>query len=122
MPSSRIANDLSDGGFDPEVHLKIAQESLRHMQDTVRGLPEIEKEYDEALRALKDAPAGPVKDRMTKLAEDMKELKAELEGAPGKITELEADIVMLRKYIAAGKEKGSQKNFDLHKANGGREI
>ncbi|KAI4174977.1 MAG: hypothetical protein LQ343_002004 [Gyalolechia ehrenbergii] len=137
MAPSRIAHDLNDGGFDSEVHLNIAQESLRHLQDAVRGLPEIEKEYEEALRALKDAPAGPVKDRMTKLAEDMKELKDALEGAPGKITELEADvsggdidsirrktngidlsiqIVMLRKYITAGKGKGHREGANVEEA------
>ncbi|KAI4185839.1 MAG: hypothetical protein L6R41_003886, partial [Letrouitia leprolyta] len=91
MPSSHNTYNINDNGFDPNVHLKIAQESLRHLQDIMRRIPFTEKEYNEALRALKDAPAGTVKDRMAKLAEDMKALKKELEGAPAKITELKAD-------------------------------
>ncbi|KAL8932454.1 MAG: hypothetical protein Q9211_006308 [Gyalolechia sp. 1 TL-2023] len=140
MVSSRIAKDLNATGFDSEVHLNIAQESLRHLHDTVRGLPEIEKEYEAALQALKDAPTGQVKDRMTKLAENMRELKEELKGAPGKITELEADvsggdagptlwktnginlstqIVMLKKYIAAGKD---HEDSNMQKAKNAGEI
>ena len=91
MPS-RIAHDLNNGGFDPKVHLSIAEESLHHLQHSIHGLPEIEEEYEQALRAFKDAPAGPVKERVKKLVDDMKELKEELEGAPAKIEELESDV------------------------------
>lgn len=92
METSRIANDLSNGGFDPEIQLAIAQETLRHLRDSVKDLPEIEREYADAVRGLANANSVIVKERLGKLAEEMKELKAELELAPHRIKEVENDV------------------------------
>ncbi|KAL8825275.1 MAG: hypothetical protein Q9170_007855 [Blastenia crenularia] len=109
MAPSRIAHDLKDSGFDPNIQLSIAQESLRHLNESVRGLPEIEKEYQKAILSLKDVPGGLVKERMGKLAENMKDLHEELKGAPGKIEELKSDIAMLKECInTKGDQEGSK--------------
>ncbi len=92
METSRIANDLSNDGFDPEIQLSIAQETLRHLHDSVKDLPEIEREYADAVRGLANANSVIVKERLGKLAEEMKELKRELELAPDRIKEVENDV------------------------------
>lgn len=89
---SRIANDLSNDGFDPEVHLTIAQETLRHLRDSLNDLPEIEREYTEALRGLSKSDSAMVNERMGKLAEEMKLLKEELRLAPDRVEEVENDV------------------------------
>ncbi|KAL8717443.1 MAG: hypothetical protein Q9225_005309 [Loekoesia sp. 1 TL-2023] len=121
---SRIAHDLNDGGFDPKVHLAIAQEGLRHLRDSIRGLPEIEQEYEEAVRALKDAPTEAMKERMKVLASDMSELKEEMEEMPARIKALESDIAMLKKLMAAGKHKGDGQGSKTQEAkiNGGNDA
>lgn len=92
LETSRIANDLRNDGFDPEVHLAIAQETVRHLRDSVKDLPEIEREYADAVRGLANANSMIVKERLGKLAEEMKELKEELELAPYRIKEVENDV------------------------------
>lgn len=92
MKTSRIANDLRNDGFDPEIQLAIAQETLRHLQDSVKDLPEIEREYADAVRGLANVNSAIVKERLGKLAEEMEELKEEVELAPNRIKEVENDV------------------------------
>ncbi|KAL8759585.1 MAG: hypothetical protein Q9184_003568 [Pyrenodesmia sp. 2 TL-2023] len=109
LKTSRIANDLRNDGFDPEVQLAIAQETLRHLRDSVKDLPEIEREYADAVRGLGNANLMIVKERLGKLAEEMKELKEELELAPDRIKEVENDIAMLKEYTTHSKQNGHRK-------------
>ncbi|KAI4182931.1 MAG: hypothetical protein LQ346_006445 [Caloplaca aetnensis] len=121
METSRIANDLSNGGFDPEIQLAIAQETLRHLRDSVKDLPEIEREYADAVRGLANANSVIVKERLGKLAEEMKELKAELELAPHRIKEVENDIAMLKGYLPHSKQYARRKGSIVEGKAGGKE-
>ncbi|KAL9010434.1 MAG: hypothetical protein Q9173_004630 [Seirophora scorigena] len=98
--TTRIARDLLSDGFDPAIHLDIARDGLRHLQQSLKDLPEIEAEYAEALRALQQTDSSLVKERMGALAGEIKQLKDELEGAPGRIEALSNDIDLLKRLMA----------------------
>ncbi|KAI4095009.1 MAG: hypothetical protein LQ344_001856 [Seirophora lacunosa] len=98
--TTRIARDLLSDGFDPAIHLDIARDGLRHLQQSLKDLPEIEAEYAEALRALQQTDSSLVKERMGALAKEMKELRDELEGAPRRIEALSNDIELLKRLMA----------------------
>ncbi|KAL8899781.1 MAG: hypothetical protein Q9207_006026 [Kuettlingeria erythrocarpa] len=121
IETSRIANDLSNDGFDPEIQLAIALETLRHLRDSVKDLPEIEREYVDAVRGLANASSVIVKERLGKLAEEMKELKGELELAPDRIKEVESDILMLKEHILHSKQNGHRKGSIVEGKAGGKE-
>ncbi|KAL8954655.1 MAG: hypothetical protein Q9193_007153 [Seirophora villosa] len=98
--TTRITRDLLSDGFDPAIHLDIARDGLRHLQQSLKDLPEIEAEYAEALRALQQTDSSLVKERMGALAKEMKQLRDELEGAPGRIEALSNDIELLKGLMA----------------------
>lgn len=94
METTRIAHDLSNNGFDRVIQLAIAQESLRQLQESLKDLPEIETEYMEAIRGLQQSDSSILKERMRKLAEEMMELRREMESAPGGIEKLKNDACL----------------------------
>ncbi|KAI4124170.1 MAG: hypothetical protein LQ338_004945 [Usnochroma carphineum] len=106
METTRIAHDLAKDGFDPKIHLDIAQEGLRHLQESLKDLPDIEAEYAEAVRGFQQSGSSIFRERMGNLAEEMKELRQEMEGAPSRIEGLKNDITMLKMLIAQAKGDG----------------
>lgn len=97
MGTTRITRDLVNDGFDPAIHLAIAQDGLRHLRQSLQELPKIEAEYAETLRAPQQTDSSLVKETMGVLAAKMKKLWDELEGAPGRIEALGKDVnVMIR--------------------------
>ncbi|KAL8645271.1 MAG: hypothetical protein Q9210_006800 [Variospora velana] len=98
--TTRITRDLVNDGFDPAIHLDIAQDGLRHLRQSLQELPEIEAEYAEALRAPQQTDSSLVKERMGLLAAEMKKLRDEVEGAPGRIKALGKDIDLLKTIMA----------------------
>ncbi|KAL9600181.1 MAG: hypothetical protein Q9219_003324 [cf. Caloplaca sp. 3 TL-2023] len=114
---SRIAQDLTDSGFDPETLLHLAQADLEHMRNLLRNQEEIEKEYEDLRCEVKDTSAGPIKERLELLKSDMRAMKEESKDAPGQIMELEGDIAMLKKILAVVNDNEGQKGGETRKRN-----
>ncbi|KAI4139091.1 MAG: hypothetical protein LQ341_004361 [Variospora aurantia] len=112
MGTTRITRDLVNDGFDPAIHLAIAQDGLRHLRQSLQELPKIEAEYAETLRAPQQTDSSFVKERMGVLAAKMKKLWDELEGAPGRIEALGKDIDFLMTIMARKQGDGHPGHSD----------
>ncbi|KAL8723872.1 MAG: hypothetical protein Q9181_007113 [Wetmoreana brouardii] len=116
MQPSRIAQDLMRSGFDTELHLAIAQESLRQLRLSQDDLPVMEREYAELLRILRHSQSSHLRERLRRLGEEIGELKEDLKGAPRKIEVLKIDIALLRERLAAIKADDRQDNPNTKEA------
>ncbi|KAL8709631.1 MAG: hypothetical protein Q9220_005723 [cf. Caloplaca sp. 1 TL-2023] len=105
MQPSRIARELITSGFDPSIHLAIAQHSLTHIQDLQSELPAMEQELKDMARVLQQQQhaqdTGGLMERLDKLGNEFMKLKRELEGAGKETKVLEVDVRVLKRYFAA---------------------
>ncbi|KAL8696193.1 MAG: hypothetical protein Q9201_007783 [Fulgogasparrea decipioides] len=101
MQPSRIAQDLMRSGFDPELHLAIAQESFHELRLSQDDLPEMEREYAELLRILRHSQSSHLRERLRRLGEEIGALREDLKGAPRRIEVLKNDIALLRGHLTA---------------------
>ena len=90
--TSRITNDLIASGFDRNLHLEIAQESLLSLQNAQSDYLDMKEEYEELLRDGKYQKSEQVTAKLQDLGTEIEELRLELQSAPGQIQVLGNDV------------------------------
>lgn len=103
MQPSRIAKDLMASGMDSSIHLAIAQESLRSLQDAVRDLPVILRDHDELLPLLLQQSFEIIGEKeYESLVKDIYSMQEAVKHAPRTIAQLQVDVRIFLFSVAEG--------------------